>query len=111
MAQKRTRQFNCRSSPVDEPRLSRLEKQEAEVKEKRLWSTITTTATYRYLVEGIRILGRAYSTNHDPSASALDPCAERMVECQSGETCTILGCRNQRHCATYHRARSKRDFR
>ena len=31
--------------------------------------------------------------------------ADRMIECRSGDSCTIIGCRKYHHCASSYRGR------
>jgi hypothetical protein len=37
--------------------------------------------------------------------------ADGMVECRSGDSCTIIGCRNYHHCASSYRGRRGHDGR
>ena len=41
------------------------EEQRSEGKKKHRWPAVAITATYRYLLEGVRTLGQAYSAYHD----------------------------------------------
>src|ERR1700691_6018803 len=36
---------------------------------------------------------------------------DRMIECRSGDSCTIIGCRNYHHCASSYRGRRGHDGR
>jgi hypothetical protein len=57
---------NHSSSPVHRAKIGpRTEKQRNESSKKHRWPVAAVAASYRYLSDGVRILGRAYSTYDD----------------------------------------------
>ena len=57
---------NRSSPPVDRAKISpRNENQQNESSKKHRWPVAAIAASYRYLLDGVRILGKAYSTYDD----------------------------------------------
>jgi len=64
----RTNRSNRSAPPVYRaPNSKSVENKQTESKKKSRWHTVAFAATYRYVSEGVRVLGDGYSTYDDRS--------------------------------------------